>query len=60
MSTEKETRACAESTKPRVINIGISTFYEALLSQKVKATQLNWQPPVKQSKEMEELLDMFL
>ena len=56
----KNGEKCAENQKPRVINIGISTFYEALVSQKVKAVQLDWRPPVKQSREMEELLVMFM
>ncbi len=46
--------------KPRVINIGIQIFYDALIKQNVKATQIEWHPPVKQSKEMMELLDKFL
>jgi hypothetical protein len=44
----------------RVINIGLQHFYEALVSQKVKATQLEWRPPVKQSAEITAILDQFL
>ena len=43
-----------------VINIGISTFYEALVEQDVKAVQLDWRPPVRQSEAIENLLDMLL
>lgn len=50
----------AEEGKIRVINIGIQTFYEALLQQGVKTTQIQWQPPVKQDEEIENLLDEFL
>ena len=46
--------------KLRVINIGIETFYDALLIQSVKAVQVDWHPPVKQSEDMAELLDDFL
>lgn len=46
--------------KLRVINIGIETFYEALLAQEAKATQIQWHPPAKQSQEMQDLLDAFL
>ncbi len=46
--------------KPDVINIGIENFYDALIWQQAKAVQINWEPPVKQSKEIEELLDEFL
>lgn len=36
----------------RVINIGTTLFYDALVAQGVKATQLDWKPPVKQSAEV--------
>ncbi len=46
--------------KPRVINIGLASFYEALVAQRVKATQLEWRPPVKQSEEINSLLEDLL
>lgn len=46
--------------KLRVISLGIETFYEALLAQEAKAVQIQWRPPAKQSKEMQDLLDEFL
>ncbi len=31
----------------RVVNVGLKFFYDALVSQNVKATQLQWRPPFK-------------
>ena len=31
----------------RVINIGISSFYDALAEQGVDVAQIDWKPPVK-------------
>lgn len=50
----------SEIQKPRVANLGIQTFYEALLEQGVECVQIEWTPPVKQSEEMENLLDQYL
>lgn len=55
-----EKKVYDQKKKPRVINLGIEIFYEALLIQDVKCAQIEWQPPVKQSKEIEALLDKFL
>ena len=44
----------------KIVNIGLPRFYEAIISQNVKAVQLDWRPPVKQSKEIEDLLNMFI
>ena len=38
--------------KLRVVNIGISSFYDALTVQDCEAVQIDWQPPVKISDEM--------
>ena len=38
--------------KPRVINLGISSFYDALLTQEVDAAQIDWKPPVKVNVEL--------
>ena len=46
--------------KLKVINIGIETFYDALVKQGAKATQVEWRPPVKVDEEITELLDDFL
>lgn len=37
------------SEKLRVVNLGISSFYDALTDQQCKAAQVHWQPPVKLS-----------
>lgn len=46
--------------KPKVVNLGIETFYAALVAQSVECAQIEWRPPVKQPEEIEELLDQFL
>lgn len=46
--------------KPSVANLGIKMFYDSLEAQKVKCTQIEWVPPIKQSAEIESLLDEFL
>lgn len=51
--------SCTEH-KLKVINIGIPRFYDALVAQNVKSTQLDWRPPFKQSEEIQNLLDMFM
>ena len=38
--------------KLRVVNIGISSFYDALTVQDCEAVQIDWHPPVKISDEM--------
>jgi hypothetical protein len=51
---------CNRAQKPRIVNLGIQTFYEALVAQGVECVQIQWQPPVKQSEEIEALLDEYL
>ena len=46
--------------KPRVINLGIQNFYDALERQGVKCVQIQWTPPCQQDAEIEELLDLYL
>lgn len=46
--------------KPSVANLGIMIFYDGLVSQGVTSTQIEWTPPVKQSEEIENLLDDIL
>ena len=41
----------------KVINIGTQFFYDALVAQDVKATQIDWKPPVKQSAEVLDALN---
>ncbi len=55
--TENQERDCQ---KPRIVNLGIQTFYDALLSQGVDCVQVQWQPPARLSEEMEELLEKYL
>ena len=51
---------CGQDSKPRVINLGIQSFYEALERQGVQCVQIQWTPPFHQDEEIEELLDEFL
>lgn len=46
--------------KPRVVNLGIQTFYDALIRQGVECVQIEWTPPVRQDEETEALLDQYL
>lgn len=43
--------------KLRVVNIGISSFYDALTTQDCEAVQVDWRPPVKISQEMNALVE---
>lgn len=52
--------SCCSGKKLKVINIGLTNFYDALIKQKAKATQIDWRPPFKQSKEISDLLDSLL
>jgi hypothetical protein len=53
--------SCGKADKKiRVVNIGLQNFYEALISQNVKAAQITWRPPVKQSEEITNLLSQLL
>ena len=46
--------------KPKVANLGIQFFYEALAAQGCDCTQIMWMPPMQPSKETEALLDDLL
>lgn len=48
------------SCKLKVINIGLQHFADSLKSQGVKLVKINWRPPVKRSKEIDDLLDDLL
>ncbi len=44
----------------KVVNIGLETFYRALVDQGVKAVHVIWQPPPKLEKEYEDILSKIL
>ncbi len=43
-------------TDLKVINIGLTTFYDALKDQGVKAIHVDWQPPADGDLELAEIL----
>ena len=47
-------------SKLRIVNIGISSFYDALCAQECEAVQIDWHPPVKISEEMARMLDITM
>jgi len=49
-----------KAAKPRVVNLGIESFYGALLEQDADCLQVEWEPPAKQDEEIENLLDTLL
>lgn len=59
MDQEKKSASC-KPCKPRVINIGLPIFYDALIAQQAKAVQISYKPPVQKSKEMEDILGQLL
>ncbi len=44
----------------KVLNIGLENFYLALKDQGVTALHVEWKPPVKLEKEIEDILDKIL
>lgn len=44
----------------KIINIGLRHFYEALREQGVKVANVNWSPPPRLEKDIEEILDKLL
>ncbi len=44
----------------KVINVGLKIFYEDLKKQNVKTVQVNYQPPPKLEKELEDALSKML
>lgn len=56
----KKNGSCDTKKELKVINIGLAHFYNALITQKVKTTQIEWRPPVKQSEEILNLLDLLM
>jgi uncharacterized UPF0146 family protein len=59
MSGQNEIKS-ENSAVLRVVNIGIGIFYDSLAAQSVEAVQLDWSPPVKNSEEINKLLDDLL
>jgi len=53
-------KKCCKCKKLKVVNVGLQTFAESLRRQGVKVAQVNWRPPVKLDKKMEDLLDSLL
>lgn len=51
---------CEENQKPRIVNLGIQTFFDALVAQGATCVQLDWTPPARQDAETESLLDQYL
>lgn len=49
-----------ENQKPRIVNIGIRTFYDALVQQGATCVQIDWAPPACVDPETDTLLDRYL
>ncbi len=47
-------------SKLKIINIGLSVFYESLLDQDIQVVQVNWQPPAGGDEELLDFLDEVL
>jgi len=51
---------------PRIVNIGLTSFYDDLCEQQAEAVQVNWQPPLDVSEpsnlgdEIDDMLNMLL
>jgi hypothetical protein len=48
------------SDGPKVINIGLRSFFEACESQGVPSVHIQWQPPAQGNQELLHLLDKLL
>lgn len=46
--------------KLRVVNIGISSFYDALKEQNCEVTQIDWHPPVRNSCRIQKILEQTM
>ncbi len=42
--------------KPKVINMGLKSFYESLKEQKVDTVHINWKPPAGGKRDLMEIL----
>ena len=47
-------------SKLKIINIGLSVFYESLLDQDIQVVQVNWHPPAGGDEELLDFLDEVL
>ena len=56
--TEKTDNLLAQG--PKVINIGLRSFFEACESQGVPSVHIQWQPPAQGNQELLHLLDKLL
>lgn len=57
--TDGEARKLLDS-ELRVINLGLDIFYNAMVTQEVKAVDVEWKPAPKLDKESEDILDKIL
>ena len=48
------------NSEPKVINIGLEIFKDALDSQHIKVVQVAWEKPVRLEKEYEDILSKIL
>ena len=48
------------SDGPKVINIGLRSFFEACESQGISSVHIQWQPPAQGNQELLHLLDKLL
>lgn len=53
-------QAACQQCRFKVVNIGLQSFYEALIAQGVQAVQIDWTPPVELKPEIADLLDDLL
>jgi len=45
------------NSRPKVINIGVKTFYDSLRDQGVKVIHVDWRPPAGGELDLAKLLD---
>ncbi|MEM3186357.1 MAG: hypothetical protein QXQ39_06730 [Conexivisphaerales archaeon] len=46
--------------KYKVINVGLEIFYDSLQKQGVQTVHVEWNPPVKLEKELEDILSKLI
>lgn len=49
-----------KSNKVKVLNIGLELFYEELKKQGVDVVHVEWKPPIKLEKEIEDILSKVI
>lgn len=57
--TTKKNDCSRKASDLKVLNIGLKFLYQALKDQDVKVTQIDWRPPVKISKTMENAIEIL-